>query len=186
MPPSPDFKCLCCNEVYRPDYRNRGRQSYCPKPDCRRASKAATQRRWLERPENENYFRGADNAERVRQWRKTHPGYWRNKKPAPSGTLQDPCGTQLVDPETVEPSPPRVALQDICHPQPALVVGLISMIAGSALQEDIAATARAYLTRGEDILRTVRGSPTTNPPSLTHETQTHPLPAASAARASPV
>jgi hypothetical protein len=186
MPPSPVFKCLCCNEKHRSDYRNRGRQRYCPKPACRRASKAATQRRWLERPENENYFLGADNCERVRQWRQAHPGYWRNKKPDPPSTLQAPCGAQPVEQETVEPSALQVALQDICYPQPALFVGLISMIAGSALQEDIAATARAYLNRGEDILRTVRGSPTTNPPSPTHENQTHSLPAASAARASPV
>ena len=50
---------LNCNEKHRCDHRNRGRQSYCSKPACRKASKAASQRRWLSRPENENYFRGA-------------------------------------------------------------------------------------------------------------------------------
>ena len=76
------FKCLNCKEKHRADPRNRGRQSYCSKPECRKASKVASQRQWLSRPENENYFRGADACERVRRWRAAHPGYWRNKKSA--------------------------------------------------------------------------------------------------------
>jgi len=36
--------------------------------------------------------------------------------------------------------------------QPAVMVGLISMMTGSALQEDIAATTRALLSKGQDIL----------------------------------
>jgi hypothetical protein len=35
--------------------------------------------------------------------------------------------------------------------QPAVMVGLISMMTGSALQEDIAATTRALLSKGQDI-----------------------------------
>jgi hypothetical protein len=36
--------------------------------------------------------------------------------------------------------------------QPAVMVGLISMMTGSALQEDIAVTTRALLSKGRDIL----------------------------------
>jgi hypothetical protein len=36
--------------------------------------------------------------------------------------------------------------------QPAVMVGLISMMTGSALQEDIAAATRALLSKGQDIL----------------------------------
>ena len=36
--------------------------------------------------------------------------------------------------------------------QPAVMVGLISTMTGSALQEDIAATTRALLRKGQDIL----------------------------------
>jgi hypothetical protein len=70
------FKCLNCNEKHACDPRNRGRQHYCSKPECRRASKAASQRKCLGRPENQNYFRGTDNCERVRRWREAHPGCW--------------------------------------------------------------------------------------------------------------
>ncbi len=94
-------KCLHCNEEYRTDPRNCGRQRYCAKEDCRQASKAASQRQWLSRPENRDYFRGAENCERVRLWRLANPGYRRNKRPAPQSVLQEPLVTQAVENEEV-------------------------------------------------------------------------------------
>ena len=49
-------KCLCCNEKFHPDARNRRHQQYCEKDACRKASKAARQARWLAKPENPNHF----------------------------------------------------------------------------------------------------------------------------------
>jgi len=43
-------KCLCCGSLFRPDPRNRRHQRYCSQPACRKASKAASQRRWLSKP----------------------------------------------------------------------------------------------------------------------------------------
>jgi len=48
-------KCKCCRELFRPDPRNRRHQRYCSAPRCRRASKAASQARWLSKPGNEAY-----------------------------------------------------------------------------------------------------------------------------------
>ena len=61
--------------------------------------------------------------------------------------------------------------------QPAVVVGLISMMTGSALQEDIAATVGVLLRKGRDILDIKPGSETTR---LTHENQTTSLSAKTA------
>jgi hypothetical protein len=58
-------KCLCCKEFYRPDHRNLRHQRYCPKPACRKESKGQSQFRWLQRPENQNYFRGPENSRRA-------------------------------------------------------------------------------------------------------------------------
>ena len=44
------------------------------------------------------------------------------------------------------------ALQEVFLMQPAVVVGLISILTGDSLQEDIAQTARALLRKGRDIL----------------------------------
>lgn len=176
------FNCLHCREKHVCDPRNRGRQCYCGKPECRRASRAASQRRWVGKPENENYFRGPENIERVRQWRKEHPGYWRRKKSWKQDALQDLCPRQDAgSKEVVNPRAPD-ALQDLYSSQPALLVGIISMMTGHGLQEDIAASARSFLTRGEDILRMVRRGPQ-NPRD---ENQTRPVPAEAAACASSI
>jgi len=75
---------------------------------------------------------------------------------------KNPCKPQGIENEQVEPSKPTLALQDICFAQPALLVGLISVMTGHALQEDIVASARLFLRRGQDILhmkQTFRGLP---------------------------
>ena len=175
-------KCLHCREFYLPDYRNHSRLCYCHKPECRRVSKAQSQRRWLSKPENKNYFRGPENTQRVRAWRECHPGYWRKKKPALQDALQEACSAQATGTKDVVPVRPSHALQDLCLMQPAVLVGLISTMTGSALQEDIARSARSFLARGQDILAMTPGAvfPTS------YESQTHPLPRTAAARAAPI
>ena len=54
-------KCCNCKDLFIPDPRNAKRQQYCRKPDCRKDSKAASQRRWLAKPKNQNYFSGPEN-----------------------------------------------------------------------------------------------------------------------------
>ena len=66
-------KCKHCQTVFAPDPRSARRQRYCSKPACRRASKTASQHRWLQPPHNRAYFRGPPHVERVRQWRKDNP-----------------------------------------------------------------------------------------------------------------
>jgi len=176
------FKCLHCREQHSYEPRNRGRQNYCKKPECRRASKAASQKRWVGKLENKNYFCGSENVERVKQWRREHPGYWRKKRSGRKDALQDTCAEQEREDQQVAELTVPNALQDLCQGQPALLVGLISVLTGHALQEDIAASARSFLTRGEDILRMVRGG-RQNP---SHEKQTHPVSATVAARAATI
>jgi hypothetical protein len=67
MTTSAKRKCLHCREFFRPDHRNVHHQHYCSKSDCRRQSKVENQRRWLQKPENQNYFRDPDNSQRVKE-----------------------------------------------------------------------------------------------------------------------
>lgn len=184
MKPKGTFKCLSCNEIHSADARNRGRQHHCGKPGCRKASKAASQRRWLAKPGNRDYFRGPDNVERVRAWRAAHPGYWRRGNAAVQDPLQEPSVGHEAGPEPVAAGDRPGALQDICAPQPALLVGLISVLTGSPLQEDIAASARSFLSRGRDILGRMAGCPPET--KSDDERKTSSLPRAAAARAAPV
>jgi hypothetical protein len=147
-------KCRHCGKVFNPDYRNRYHQYYCPDPGCRRVSKAASQRRWLRQAQNRNYFQGPEQTRRVQQWRKSNPGYWKKQPTIPPRTQ----AAELRPGEKVQTScnvPNGLAgpLQDVCLERNPLFIGLISAIAGSTLQEDIAATIRELQTQGRKILR---------------------------------
>lgn len=142
-------KCRCCGELFEADVRNRGRQKYCSERECRRAGKAARQRRWQDKPQNRDYFRGSEHVERVRAWRAAHPGYWRSHRRRRPGALQDALAPQVIEP--VEDFTAR-ALQDALRLQGPVLIGLIAHLTDSALQEDIATATRGLLQLGQDIL----------------------------------
>lgn len=149
-------KCLHCKQLFMPDYRNRGRQKYCPLPECQQASKRARQQRWLSKPENRDYFRSAENVQRVKEWRKPHPGYWKNSPRKGGRTLQDACSTQPADNHELVPATLPTAcpstLQDVCSAQLPLMVGLIANFADCTLQDDIVLYVRRLIAKGQDIL----------------------------------
>jgi hypothetical protein len=148
-------KCKHCQTFFDPDPRNVGRQHSCSQPPCRQASKAASQRRWLHKPANCDYFSGPAHVERVRQWRKGHPGYWRRQAPMASqssATLQEPFVPQALETQQVEQRVEQEALQDSFFMQPTVLVGLIAHLTGLSLQDDIALTARRLQQLGRDIL----------------------------------
>jgi hypothetical protein len=149
-------KCLHCKMLFVPDYRNRGRQKYCSAPECQQVSKRARQERWLSKPENCDHFRGAENVQRVQQWRKAHPGYWKRSPRKAARTLQDACSKQVVENKVLAPIalPEACActLQDVCQVQTPLLVGLISNFTDCTLQDDIVLFVRGLIAKGQDIL----------------------------------
>jgi hypothetical protein len=77
--------------------------------------------------------------------------------------LQEVFQSQGAYNEEVTPEKRRDVLQDLLLVQPIVVVGLISMMTGSVLQEDIVSTVRVLVRKGRDILETTPGSQTTRP-----------------------
>ena len=61
--------CLCCKEMFTPNPHAPHAQ-YGAQSVCRKAGKRASQARWLNQPENRDYFCGCHHVERVRKWRK--------------------------------------------------------------------------------------------------------------------
>ena len=142
-------KCKHCGRLFSPDPRNATRQRYCSNPECRKASKASSQRQWLHKPENRDYFRGPYNVKRVQRWRKDHPGYWRRKPPS---ALQGPLIAKPPENTSNRDDFAHHALQDAWTVQPAVFIGLISQLTGYALQEDIVRATRRLQQLGNDIL----------------------------------
>jgi hypothetical protein len=161
-------KCLHCREFFLPCSNSRHLQRYCAKAECRKASKAAAQAKWLQKSENRSYFRGPENTERVRRWRERHPGYWRKKRSSPVA-LQDLAPTE-VSPnqpitlnetghlgEDLSPrSPSGSALQDLACVQVPLLAGVVSLLIGDALQDRFATFTRKLVEWGKRVLATKR------------------------------
>lgn len=152
MPQRRRRRCLCCKDLFLPDPRSRYHQRFCSRDQCQKASKAHSQARWRAKGGNQNYWRGATEVERVRSWRKAHPGYWKMKAPQAEGTLQDDCSAQAVEPEQFSLELAPAPLQEDSLAQHPLMLGLISMLTTSTLQEDIASTRRRLIARGHEIL----------------------------------
>ena len=156
-------QCEHCHEDFCPDYRNANRQRYCSKPECRKAGKSDSQRRWLNKPENQEYFQGPTNVLRVQEWRKKHPGYSRKKRPE-GEALQEPCDKDILLKQSIEservqadqggqgvPEVPATLKEICCLSQP-VVIGMISQFTGQVLQEEIHKTIRKLYELGQDIL----------------------------------
>jgi hypothetical protein len=157
--------CSNCNELFIPDARNRHHQKYCTKPECRQASKRSAQQRWLSSDKGAGYFQDHHNVDRVQQWRKMHPEYWKRKKThsaEPPVALQDVLNPQVIENTGSHVISQNHALQDLCFLQPALIIGLIANLTGSTLQDDIATTSRRFIDSGRDILGKATPDPTTS------------------------
>ena len=165
MNPVGQRKCCHCKQFFVPDPRHRRHQRYCVVPECRRASKGASQARWLGRPENRDYFRGPENVARVQAWRVANPGYGRRPERKPEA-LQEMMKLQVAPGQEPVARDDAVALQEIWRAQPPLLVGLIAHLTGTALQEDMAPVMRRLITRGQALLEP-------NPKS--HDRKTSPL-----------
>jgi hypothetical protein len=143
-------RCLFCNELFHADPRNRRRQRYCCEADCRRASKQASQARWLSKPGNANYFRGAANTERNRAWRRANPGYW--KRSRGSGTQQDLSSAQQTHHQEDTAKQAALAQQDPLTLQLPVVVGLIAKLTDSTQQETIDGSVRRLHALGQQVM----------------------------------
>lgn len=146
--------CLCCKEKCKADLRNAGRQKYCSKPTCRKASKAASQCQWNQKPENQDFFQRAENTKRVREWRAANPGYWRRasrSEAVENVALQETLIAQSIEPVLVT-RPLQDTLQDTLVAESPLFVGLVSFLSGMAEQEHITELICKLASRGQDIL----------------------------------
>lgn len=152
-------KCCHCYIWFRPHKRNVHHQQFCLKPECRAASKRASQKKWSRK--NPGYFHGDAYVKKVQAWRRKHPGYWKTavtkEDGGPPDALQDLLVAQGFDNEDVkvfrnclsaEISRP---LQDLLMAQSHALKGLASMITGEELQEDIAQILAACYEQGQRI-----------------------------------
>ena len=161
MSPDAVRNCLHCNEVFEPDVRHRRDQCYCGKPACRRASRVASQQRWLAKPEQKDWWHGAWNVDRVRDWRAQHPGYWKGWCRKNEIALQDTI--KLTQASDVKADLAQNGFDcatryvpELLKTQSPVVIGLIAQMYGEqggvALQETIAEVATRLFEKGRAVI----------------------------------
>jgi len=139
-----------CAKYFDPDPRVGARQRYCSATACREVSKARSQQRWRDKPENQTYFCGPVHVARVKAWRCAHPGYARGARVAPA--LQDEIPSQPVAATAESGNRSTQPLQDQLEPSRALLAGLIAHLFQVTLQDQMAATVRRLVQLGTDVL----------------------------------
>ena len=150
MPTSGRGKCRHCKDFFLSDPRNRHHQVFCGKPECRAASKAASQRKWESKAENRDYYRSAEKAAKVKAWQEANPGYYK-RRPRKKSVLPDLWTSQPPDKEVVKAKGDRV-LPDLWQGQSPAVIGLISQMTGCVLPEDIAVVTGRLIARGQALM----------------------------------
>lgn len=145
--------CHHCGVGFVPKPHNHKKQHYCAAIECQATSKQFSQARW--RAKNPDYHRGGVAVKRVQEWRSQNPGYWRPQKaPLEKRPLQEDCITQPVDEQPDDAYLEETALRDNSITQLPLMLGLMSILSGFTLQEDIDRFGRQLHNKGRQILGT--------------------------------
>ena len=158
--------CRNCHEPFIPNWRNRHRQWFCQKPECRKASKTSSHKSWLKN--NPKYFRGYEHAERIQGWRQANPERVRTLRArAKKARLKeaDRADTQAPSAAPSQPSErpqgsslePATVLQDFIMRNP-LMLGLIGRVCGCVLQDDFETAISQLLSEGADAQRRMRAA----------------------------
>lgn len=107
---------------------------YCSEPMCRAASKRASQRRWLQKPENQQYFCGPQHVHRVQAWRAANRSP-EQEQPKTARALQEtrlPQGPERTGKSVRLPPSP---LQEMRRPQSADLIEARGTAQPAALQD---------------------------------------------------
>ena len=102
------------------DHRNRSRQQYCGK-------QGGSQKSWLAKPKNQDYFCGADNVQRGPALATRPSGYWRRKECSGGNALQDPLIAQTSKAIPILLNHSRVRYKSL-NQATICLIGLISIL----------------------------------------------------------
>lgn len=71
-------RCKCCQELFQPDTRTKGKQGYCSKPECQAVRQRQNEKNWRrQNPDCVEY-----QYQQTRQWNKAHPDYSQKRRAA--------------------------------------------------------------------------------------------------------
>ena len=137
--------CCVCHNQFIPSKYSGNRQVVCDRAECRREVKRQRQASWEGR--NRDYFKGPENVERVREWRRNNPGWQERKKRvgAKSRAEAESCNREEAGGELLQDSVPES--KDVA------LVGFIAFMTGVVLQDEVQSLYDECIRRGNELLR---------------------------------
>jgi len=130
--PAAQRPCCICHKIFTPNKFAGHRQVVCSREPCRKAAKKQRQADWFLR--NPDYFSGPENVERVRQWRRKKA---MEAPPDPQPPKPpDPPSTQKAK-SCNKPEPAEGVLQDLARPAEPVIMGILSFLSGTMLQDEV-------------------------------------------------
>lgn len=146
--------CAHCGHRFLIDPRVRRHHRFCGRPACIKESRRVAQQKYLRKERCRQTPDKVDTI-RVQEWRAAHPGYWRRKLRIGCYEVRGKLAYVVRE----------FALQDMIDTHFSLVVGLVSYLAKTALQDTIASEIRRLMLLGHDVI--TRAETTSSPPSET-------------------
>lgn len=151
-------RCKNCHELYKPDYRHLKRQKFCRKPECKAASKKHSQQKWLNKPQNRDYFSGSDHVSRVQEWRRNNPGYWKRRSLSIKSSLFEDALQEMKIDKTLAGKGSSIdliqlPLQDLILAKTLVFIGFDTHLNKTALQEIIDTAAEETVKLTPNILK---------------------------------
>jgi hypothetical protein len=140
-------RCAHCGRPFIVNPRLGKRHRFCAASECVATRKKKAQVRWLKKNGGKSYYISHSSRDRVAEWRKKNPGYWRRSDKKRRGNQSD-----FVITKELKSALRLVALQDSIDTHLPLIIGLISRISKSALQDSIAKELRQIMMLGRGIL----------------------------------
>ena len=156
-----EIRCLHCHRLFTPNKFNQHFQKYCDIEECRHASKLAIRRRYRNKPENKTSEKRQNESERVKNWQKNNPKYWKNKKNAKkiirNPVLRDIAQVQnldvLRDIALIKTAVSNLSeLADSVRYYERVTVGLTSTLTGSVLRDIIGDHLDKFFDVGNQLL----------------------------------
>ena len=149
-------RCKHCQDLFKPDPRNIGRQKFCNKPECKIVSKKHSQQKWLIQPKNKDHFSGPENVIRVQQWRDQNPGYRKREKSKKTislveGELQETLSAKTVTGKGFSSDLIQIALQDSLSAKTIVIIGFDTPLSETALQDIIDITDQEVVELVSDV-----------------------------------
>lgn len=151
-------RCKNCDDLFKPDPRHLKKQKFCDKPECKIASKKYSQKKWLKKLKNRDYFSGSEHVIRVQQWREHNPGYWKRKKSKITSALfehalQDTLLTKTSDGKGFQLNLIQDALQDMLSGQTLVIIGINPHLNKIALQDIIDIMGQSTIKLAPDVFK---------------------------------